>query len=121
MGKTLRFLLLTPALIFALPSGGADRALEPGWSAVPVRVIEYETGQTVAGARIETTCNGSVYKTERETTGADGRATVPIYRSWVALKVTHPAFTNSTVILVGTNKVASFCRDAVIKMGRGPK
>src|SRR5262245_2011724 len=102
----------------ALSISATERALEPGWSAVIVRVVEHETGRPLAGALIETTCNGSRYKAERPTTDADGRATVPIYRTWVGLRVTHLGFTNSTVTLVGANKVSTFCTNAVIKMGK---
>lgn len=98
--------LLALATFVALPICAADRALEPGWSPVAVRVIEYTTGRPAAGARIQTTCKGSRYEAERPTPDANGRATVPIYRTWVALRVTQAGFTNSTVTLTGTNKVA---------------
>jgi len=106
------------ATFVAFPLYAADGALEPGWSAVQVRVIEHGTGHSVAGARIETTCSGSRYVAERPTTDSNGTATVPVYRTWVALRVTHPIFTNCTVILTGTNKVTAFCTNAVIKLGR---
>jgi hypothetical protein len=117
MRTHITFLALMVAAFAALPLFAGD-ALEPGWSAVGVRVIEHGTGRPVAGARIETTCNGSRYVAERPTTDSNGRATVPIYKTWVALRVTHLGFTNSTVTLVDTNKVAAFCTNAVIMLGR---
>ena len=108
---------LALATFIALPIWAAERALELGWSPVVVRVIEHETGRPIAGARIETTCNGSRYQGERPTTDKEGRATVPIFSWWVMLRVTHPGFTNSTVSLYGTNKVAAFCTNAVIRWG----
>ena len=108
-------------MVVTLPIVAVDGVLDPGWSAVEVRVIEHGTHRPVAGARIETTCNGSRYVLERPTTDRNGRATVPIYRTWVALRVTHPGFTNSTVTLVGTNKVSAFCTNAVIRLGRPAK
>jgi hypothetical protein len=105
-------------VVLALMAYAAEGALEPGWSAVEVRVVEYGAGRPVAGARIETTCSISRYVAERLTTDENGRATIPIYRTWVGLRVTHPAFTNTTVTLVGTNKVTAFCTNAVIKLGR---
>src|SRR5688572_10158674 len=96
----------------------ADRILEAGWSSVVVRVIDEETRRPVAGAVIETTCRGSRYEAERQTTDASGHATVPIYKSWVILRITHDGYTNSRVSIVGTNAVSSFCTNAVITMGR---
>ena len=109
-------LALMVAVLLALRAYTAEGTLEPGWSAVEVRAVEYRTGRPVAGARIETTCSISRYVAERPTT--NGRATIPIYRIWVGLRVTHPGFTNTAVTLVGTNKVAAFCTNAVIKLGR---
>jgi len=116
--RTRLLVTLMVAAFGALSIPAVERILEPGWSAVVVRVIEHGTGRPVAGALIETTCNGSRYKAERPTTDANGKATVPIYRAWVMLKVTHPGFTNSTVTLAGTNKVSAFCTNAVIKLGK---
>lgn len=111
-------LTLMVAAFGPLSMPAAERTLDPGWSPVVVRIIDYETGRPVPGALIETTCNGSRYKSERPTTDANGKATVPIYRAWVMLKVTRRGFTNSVVTLVGTNKVSAFCTNAVIKLGR---
>jgi hypothetical protein len=118
MRTDITLVALTLATFVALPICAGDSALEPGWSAVVVRVIEHDTGRPVAGARIETTCNGSRYQAERPTTDENGTATVPIYRTWVGLRVTHPGFSNSAVTLVGTNKVSAFCTNAVIRLGR---
>ena len=113
------------ALMFAglmqLVGLAADRSLEPGWSAVSVRVIEDVSGDPVVCARIQTTCKGSRYESHRATTDENGRATVPIYKTWAALRVTRTGFTNSTVTLGGTNAVTRFCTNAVIKMGRVSK
>ena len=110
------------ALILAAFAGfAADRVLEPGWSPVIIRVIDEDTRRPVAGARIETTCRGSRYEAERQTTDTSGHATVPIYRTWVGLRVTHEGHTNSTVTLFGTNAVSSFCTNAVITLRRSAR
>lgn len=103
-------------LLAIFGSLAADRVLEPGWSAVIVRVLEDETSRPVAGALIETTCSGSQYAGERQKTDANGNVTVPIFRTWVALRVTRDGFTNGIVTLVGTNAVSSFRTNAVIRM-----
>jgi hypothetical protein len=112
---------LMVAAFGALSTPAVDRVLDPGWSPVVVRVIEHETGRPIANALIETTCNGSRYQAERPVTDPNGKATVPIYRTWVMLKVTHPGFTNGIVTLVGTNKVSAFCKNPVVKLGRVPR
>jgi len=109
---------LALAAFVALPVCADDRVLEPGWSPVVVRVIERGTGRPVVDARIETTCKGSRYEAEHPRTDANGKAVVPVYRTWIALRVSQSGFTNSIVTLVGTNKVAAFSRNAVIEMGR---
>ena len=121
MRTVIAFCALILASLAGLPSFAADRALEPGWSMVPVRIIEAGTSRPIVGARVETTCRGSRYAAERPTTDAQGMATVPIYRTWVGLRVTREGYTNSTVVVVGTNEVSAFCKDAVISMGRPGK
>ena len=112
------FLTLVLATVAAL---AADRVLEAGWSPVAVQVIDEDTRRPVSGAVIETTCRGSRYEAERQTTDVSGHATVPIYRSWVILRVTHDGYTNSRVSIVGKNAVSSFCTNAIITLKKSPK
>jgi len=122
LGETMRTHSTFFALILAAFAGfAADLVLEPGWSPVVVRVIEEGSRSPVAGARIETTCRGSRYEADRPTTDANGHATIAVYRTWVGLRVTHNGYTNSTVTLVGTNAVSSFCTNAVIKLRRSAR
>ena len=108
-------------VLVAFAGFAAERVLAPGWSPVVVRVIEAGTRRPVVGARIETTCQGSRYESERPISDAKGQATIPIYRTWVGLRATHEGYTNSTVTLVGTNAVSSFCSNAVITLRRSAR
>src|SRR5688572_18583177 len=116
MNTRIALFTLMLAVVAEFQSLAADQPLRPGWSFVSVRVVEEGTGYPVAGASIGTTCGGSPYFGERQTTDTNGFATVPIYRTWVGLRVSCEGYTNSTVELVGSNEVSSFCTNAVVKL-----
>ena len=112
----MKFCALGLATWASLLSLAADQALEPGYSAIVVRVIDDSTSRPVAGAHMQTMCGP--YTDLRPTTDEGGRATIPIYKTWVRLKVSCDGYTHSLVTLNGTNDVGSFCTNAIVKLKR---
>ena len=107
-------------LVLSVASAGslllsAEKPEVPGWSEVKVRVVEDATSKPVAGARVEHLCTISPYFGKPFETDTNGVARVMIFRTWVGLEATGNGLTNS-VFLSGTNAVARFCTNALIRL-----
>jgi hypothetical protein len=111
--------LLMIAVLASSPLLSAEEQRVLGWSEVRVRVVEDATGKPVAGARIEHACTISPYFGKPFETDSNGVAQVIIFRTWVGLRVSAHGLTNS-VFLSGTNAVARFCTNAVIRLHPTP-
>jgi hypothetical protein len=93
----------------------AEKPAVPGWSEVKVLVVEDATGKPAVGGRVEHTCAIAPYFGKPFETDSNGVARVMIFRTWVGLRATGNGLTNS-VLLVGTNAVARFCANAIIRL-----
>jgi hypothetical protein len=112
---------LVALLVGSVVSGWSeDKPPHQGWSPIQVRVVEDATGRPVAGARIEQTCRGCIYANERSQTDTNGLAKVMVFEKWVLLKATKDDLTNS-VSLLGSNAVAGFRTNAVIRLKKASR
>jgi hypothetical protein len=93
-----------------------EKPAGPGWSEVKVRVVDDATGRPVPGARLQHLCTGSPYYQNTFVADTNGVAKVMIFRMWVALSATGGDGLTNRVFLGGTNDVAKFCTNAVIRL-----
>ncbi len=93
-----------------------EKPANPGWSEVKVRVLDDATGRPVPGARLQHLCTVSPYYSDTFVADTNGVANVMIYRTWVALSATGGRGLTNRVFIVGTNGVARFCTNAVIRL-----
>jgi hypothetical protein len=110
---------ITLLVFFVLSAGSllfsAEKPAVPGWAEVKVLVVEDATGKPVIGARVKHLCTISPYFGKPVETDTNGVARVMILHTWVGLSATQNGLTNA-VFLSGTNAVARFCTNAVIRL-----
>ena len=88
----------------------------PGWSEVRVCVVEEANGRPVPGARLEHLCTISPYYGHAFVADTNGVAKVMIFRTWVALSAAGGLGLTNRLFIGGTNEVARFCTNAVIRL-----
>ncbi len=109
-------LLLCVLVLLGTSGICGEKAADPGWSEVKVRVLDDATGRPVPGARLQHLCTGSPYYPDTFVADTNGVAKVMIYRTWVALSATGGGGLTNRVFIGGTNEVARFCTNAVIRL-----